>query len=249
MKKTLYLIIALLLCFVSLFGCNTGLSVYTDGGNLTTEPGNDDIIAILNSIPTKDGFIFGGWYADSDLTKPVNKDTEKLYQINSLYAKWITADTKSYDVRNDSATITDSGRKHQKCDTVLLNKDFDYEGLLFAGYTSFEIAFQFDVYEINDGYQYVFFYKDKNCVDTSSIDYFINNTILGNTPDDPSLLYGYRFEHTPGASDSSTYAHSFVAHIDIKNMKDSLYIRYGASGNGEDTWVNQNVKITVTPIK
>ena len=131
----------------------------------------------------------------------------------------------------------------------MLNKDFDYEGLLFAGYTSFEITFEFDVYEINDGYQYVFFYKDKNCVDTSSFDYFVNNTILGNTPSDPSLLYGYRFEHTPGVADSSTYAHSFVAHIDIKNMKDSLYIRYGASGNGEDTWVNQNVKITVTPIK
>lgn len=38
--------------------------------------------------PTKDGFVFGGWYADSALTNEFNISSGRIYSDTTLYAKW-----------------------------------------------------------------------------------------------------------------------------------------------------------------
>lgn len=40
--------------------------------------------------PTKDGFVFGGWYKDPNLTRAWNFATDTVSDDTTLYAKWIT---------------------------------------------------------------------------------------------------------------------------------------------------------------
>ncbi|MBO5439090.1 MAG: InlB B-repeat-containing protein [Clostridia bacterium] len=249
MKRLICLLFVVSLC-VCLFGCGASITINTNGGQIENkENENLKIEEVINSTPTKDGFIFGGWYSDKELTQSVTKDSENLNNINNIYAKWITADSKEYDVRAYSATITDSGRKHQIYDIVRLGDDYDYQGLIYAGYTKFKVTFSCDISEQNDGYQYVFLYKNKTCVDISSLDYFISNTLYGKTPSNPTLLCSYRFEHTPGIADSSWNQYSFTSYINIEDLENQLYIRYGASGKYDDNWLNRNVILNVEPIK
>lgn len=249
MKKFICLVLTLIISALCLFSCGS-VSVELNGGNIDMDISEEvSIKDVLDKTPTKDGYIFGGWYSDKQLTKLVTEDSEDLNKVDKLYAKWITADPKIYEVRNDLVKITDSGRKNQQLDIVYLSKDYDYQGLKYAGYTELKIEFTFSIYEIDDGYQYVFLYSDKNCVDTSSLDYFISNKLFGKTPDDPSLLCSYRFEHGSGYKESTRSNYSFTAYVSLDDMKDDLYIRYGASGNSDDDWYNSNVFIKVTPIK
>ncbi len=248
MKKLFSLFFIVIVLSLCLTGCGSSITINTNGGQIDVVE-NASIQEIISSTPTKDGYIFGGWYSDKELTQLVTLDSKNLNQVKDVYAKWITAEKIDYDVRSDSATITDSGRKHQKYDTIRLADDFDYQGLIYAGYTEFKVTFSFEISEQHDGYQYVFLYKNKTCVDTSSLDYFISNTLYGQTPSDPTLLCSYRFEHSPGIADSSWSAYSFTAYIDIEDLEKELYIRYGASGKYDDNWLNRNVTVSVEPIK
>ncbi len=250
MKRKFFILIATMLIAFCLFNCGSIVSVELNGG--TAESLNAEgasINSVLRTVPKKDGFIFGGWYSDDGLTQLITKDSEDLSQVTNVYAKWITAEVKDYDVRFYPSTITDSGRKYQQCDLVRLCDDYDYQGLIFAGYTKFKVTFTFEISEQNDGYQYVFLYKDHNCVDTASLDYFISNKLYGKTPDDPSLLSSYRFEHSPGVVDESWDQYTFTSYIDIADLERELYIRYGASGKYDDNWLNQNVRLRVEPLK
>lgn len=250
MKRLICLIFSLVFCALCCVGCNTIITINTNGGQMETmENEKPSINEIIDTIPTKEGYIFGGWYADKKLTQLVTSDSENLGQVKEVYAKWITADEKEYDVRNYSATITDSGRKYQQYDIIRLAEDFDYQGLIYAGYTEFKVTFSFEISEQHDGYQYVFLYKNQTCVDTASLDYFISNTLYGQTPSDPTLLCSYRFEHTPGIADSSWMPYSFTAYVGIEDLEEELYIRYGASGKYDDNWLNRNVVVYVEPIK
>lgn len=250
MKKIICLAFALIFCVLCYSSCNTSITINTNGGYLeNSDTEGLSIKEIIETIPTKEGYIFGGWYSDKELTQLVTLDGENLRQIKNVNAKWITADKKEYDVRSYSATITDSGRKYQQYDIIRLAEDFDYQGLLYAGYTEFKVTFSFEISEQHDGYQYVFLYKNQDCVDTASLDYFISNTLYGQTPSDPTLLCSYRFEHSPGIADSNWMPYSFTAYIDIEDLEDELYIRYGASGKYDDNWLNRNVIVYVEPIK
>ena len=250
MKTKIFLLISVMLLTFCLFSCGGVVSVELNGGTaeaLSTDGAS--ISQVLRTTPKKDGFIFGGWYSDDSLTQLVTSKSEDLNQVTNLYAKWITAEVKDYDVRFYPSTITDSGRKYQQCDIVRLCDDFDYQGLIFAGYTKFKVTFTFEISEQHDGYQYVFLYKNQNCVDTASLDYFVSNKLYGKTPEDPTLLSSYRFEHSPGVVDKSWDQYSFTSYIDIADLEKELYIRYGASGKYDDNWLNQNVCLRVEPLK
>lgn len=47
-------------------------------GNLATRPAD----------PTREGYVFGGWYKDSALTQVWDFDTERIYDNTTIYAKW-----------------------------------------------------------------------------------------------------------------------------------------------------------------
>ena len=47
----------------------------------------NDYEGALLPTPVKDGFAFGGWYVDQELTKPL--ETNKATNLGKIYAKWV----------------------------------------------------------------------------------------------------------------------------------------------------------------
>ncbi len=98
MKKTV-LIIAIITCLIivstMLIACNEKEVKYftitfdSNGGSevapLTLEEGAS---IALPSNPTKEGYIFAGWYIDSSLLESFNKEDIQLIDNITLYAKW-----------------------------------------------------------------------------------------------------------------------------------------------------------------
>ena len=107
-----------------------------------------------------------------------------------------------------------------------------------------------EIREVDDGYQYVFLYKDKNCESTSfSITDAFDEYVMGKEKTDPSELYVYQYEHDPDAVNTSWGELTFETMIPLSELSEELYIRYDASGSKEDTWVNKSVKVTVDAVK
>lgn len=67
------------------------VSYNANGGNPTPEPVMIGYNYKLTQPddPTKDGFIFGGWYSDEELTREWNFDLDEVLAEMTLYAKWI----------------------------------------------------------------------------------------------------------------------------------------------------------------
>lgn len=150
------------------------------------------------------------------------------------------------NVRSETAKITDSGRASQKMDKVLISDYFDVKAAYSAGYTKLKVTFSFEVKEMDDGYQYVFFYADTTCKGNSFFDKVVDEFY---DPEDPSLLYEYRLEHGGTTKDTSWGPHSFSTSLKMSRLKDDLYIRYGASGKQNDDWQNRNVVVTFQAVK
>ena len=206
----------------------------------------------VRSIPTAGGYTFAGWYSDKAYTDYIDpyRITASQYAKGTAYAKWIVPVPQQHTVRMSSVTITDSGRKNQQMDVVYINDAWTLTDLIHAGYQTLTVTVSLDVSEVNDGYQYVFLYKDTSCPATEpdglldAVDQFVNGS-----PDDTALLHPHKFEHTPGAKDTNWATETFTVQIPITKLEENLYIRYGASGSEEDDWLNKNVTVTLTPKK
>ena len=147
-------------------------------------------------------------------------------------------------VRTSEATITDSGRVNQKMDTVYL--DYDYEALASLGYIYLDITVSFEAREVYDGYQYLFLYNTKDC--QSSAESLAENFVpAAGDSINQGMLIKEQFEIGPGYRKTDWEYRSFHYVIQTNYMKDDLYLRYGANGILEDTWVNRNVKVVVQP--
>ena len=227
-----------------------------EGETLPDIPEGTKFSEVVKMKPSKEGFAFAGWYSDEALTDYIIPDhiTDKQYQKATLYPKWIKVDPVTFDVRKDEATIRDTGRIHQVMDTVYLSQSLNVTDLTRAGYTKIKVDISLEVKEVNDGYQYIFFYSDTNCAapenDDSLADKLFGDhldEILGsNDGSDPSLIWTKQFEH--GAKkDTAWSVHTFTTYIELGSLNDNLYVRYGASGNDDDDWINRNVTVTVTP--
>ena len=251
MKRLIFncLILTLFLCCSCFYGCKRNVTVNLQGGEIDIQQSEKiDVEQIINSKPTKEGYIFAGWYTDPEFKCKVASGTN-LNKVDELYAKWISKEPIVYSVRSEEATITDSGRINQKMDKVDLFLDFDYEALMSAGYHYLKFDFSMDYWETYDGYQYVFFYSNTSCKDTTnSVSNFVAS-LLGINQSDPSLLASYKFEHSPGERGYYTRTGTFSATLPIELLNKSLYIRYGASGEGEDTWHNNNIYLKVTIVE
>ncbi|MGQ8874138.1 InlB B-repeat-containing protein [Paenibacillus sp. TSA_86.1] len=64
--------------------------------------------AVAPKSPTREGYVFGGWFSDAGLTKGYNFTTETVKGNITLYAKWTIAQKMEYQVRfYDNGVITD----------------------------------------------------------------------------------------------------------------------------------------------
>lgn len=207
---------------------------------------------IMQMKPVKEGYEFAGWYGDEAFTNYIRPNAIAIAQKEraTAYAKWIQVGYATYEVRSEHATITDSGRKNQIMDTVYLTRDYDLVDLQRAGYTTLKVFVYLDVAEENKGYQYVFLYSSTDCrAGSTSLEDLFDKYVNGKDPEDPGLLFTYRYEHG-GTEKCTTWGKmSFMAEIPIADLTDNLYIRYGASGEKEDTWYNRNVYVVIEPQK
>ena len=213
---------------------------------------NADFEALVSSKPTKEGYVFVGWYSDADFTDRIDpKNITKEQKKNArAFAKWIVVEEVTYFVRDSEASVTDAGRDKNILDEVGIKENFNISDLKLAGYTYLKVRVTMEVREVDDGYQYVFLYKDKNCESTSfSITDAFDEYVMGKEKTDPSELYVYQYEHDPDAVNTSWGELTFETMIPLSELSEELYIRYDASGSKEDTWVNKNVKVTVDAVK
>ncbi len=256
MKKFLAVILSVLMLSALLVSCGKKEVLVTlNGGTLdSTYIENAEFDDLIATVPTRDGYVFAGWYGDAAYTDYINPGaiTETQKENGRAFAKWITVpESTSYNVRSDAATITDSGRANQKMDIVSISEQYNVNDLIRAGYTSLNVKVKLTVCEVDDGYQYVFLYKNEQCIKpaTSSLIGIVDKYILGEDEDDPSLVYTYKFEHDPSMSNHTWETYEFETTVSLSSLEKELYLRYGASGNGDDTWQNKDILVTVSPVK
>ena len=132
-------------------------------------------------------------------------------------------------IRTTKYEINDSGRFKNSYDEINFYNLFgeNVSSLKAKGYTKVVMTVEFYAYEVNDGYQYFWIYNG--------------------TSDTSKNLYGKEFEHKPGSKDGN--ARKYIYNDIEFNLSDvisnSVYVRYGAAGSGEDNWVNYNLKVSI----
>ena len=96
MKKVMNFLLGLVI-ILSLFGCsNKNIETYTITLELDGGIGDSSIVEDFGTIiseptPTKEGYIFGGWYTSVEYTTEYVFDTMESEDI-TLYAQWNTGD-------------------------------------------------------------------------------------------------------------------------------------------------------------
>ena len=152
--------------------------------------------------------------------------------INFIFRGTTYKENRAYNgpCRTNEYTITDSGRFNQPYDIIGFS-DFgiNISECIAQGFIKMDITLNFEVAELYDGYQYVFLYQKES----SGSD----NILL----DSKDMDIG-------GNSVSRDYQSMTLNFYDIelvKIMNNKLFVRYGASGAGNDTWLNKNFKVTV----
>lgn len=251
-------IIFALLCFITLLcivSCSSEpVSVSLNGGSMDLViDKKTKLETVASTTPTKDGYVFAGWYSDAgfaDYIAPHNVTKQQKNQ-GTAYAKWIDVPkVKTYDVRREQVSITDSGRDKQQLDCVGLAADYNIVDLRRAGYTSFKITLTALISEKDDGYQYFFLYSSSQCASSGidSVADFYDKYILGEDKSDPDLLAAQRFDHGSTGIDTSSKLVTVEKVISLADLTNDVYIRYGASGKDDDTWYNEEITVKVTPI-
>lgn len=271
---TLFILIAYVMCMVSCSKKNEkddrviniydnsdinlesgAINIVTNGGDLNTDF-IKDFKSAVRLIPTKEGYVFAGWYSDEEFTSKINPASPSKAHISkgTAYAKWIVVETKTYNLRGDNdsiVTITDSGRENQTYDVVSFSSDYKINDLINSGYKKLKITVKLDVAEVDDGYQYIFLYSNTDCAGTniSSITDAFDKYVFGKDEADPSLIYMYKFAHGGDGAYTSWGIVSFTVTIDTDRLTDDLIVRYGASGKLGDDWRNNNLVVSITPIQ
>ena len=175
---------------------------------------------------TRHGYDFVSW---SGLSKMPAGET-------TLTANWriITTFNTTY---NGSMTVTDSDSTIKY---VYFNITDAWDlNALKNNYRYVKITISFDAKEINKGYQDAYILSNDQ-ISWANVYYGSNGTLKGAT----GLLKTSNGLETAGTSlGSQTWTIS--VDTDISNLKNYIYIAFGAHGDGDDDWIVSNVKFTV----
>ncbi len=167
--------------------------------------------------------LFLGWYKDENLTQPITEILPYTMGPINLYAKWRC----DYDTvtRTGTKTITGNDIFNQPYDQIYIgmNSNSNYEYLKSVNINYLAITFKINMWEVDDGYQDIYFYGSSN-----------NSNLL-------TQIYG--IEHGGVGTETEPSVFETTLYIDIDDLEnvDTLYIRYGAHGNGSNTWKNNQL--------
>ena len=137
------------------------------------------------------------------------------------------------NVRSSTVTITDAGRWNQQYDLISINSALNssWTTLLEDGFKKITLTFTLDICEIDDGYQYIYFYN-------------------GNTSAS-KLLYSIEIiEHGGSGTETEYSTYSFTFDVNIVDLSNNaIYVFYDASGLSTDDWSNKNIKVSMVTIQ
>lgn len=172
---------------------------------------------------------FLGWYTDMNFTTKVTSISATQMGDVTLYAKWRYDFT--LESRSSSYTITDSDPYATSYDSILIGLEmYDTlkDDLNAIGIEYLVIEFKIAIKEVDNGYQEIMVYDGLSST----------SNLLWSVTD---------IEHTAGTVNTSTeyYIYRLVFEIEDLPDVDRLYIRYGAHGNGGDTWVTEDFRADV----
>jgi hypothetical protein len=165
----------------------------------------------------------------------VKAEMQNKFEIyaKSYDAGYVGNSSRVYEtklVRDTTYKINDTGRfKHNKYDVVKYNNwgsGLTKNWLENNGLTHVIINIKLDVYEKDDGVEYIYIYDNK---DNKS-----------NTP-----IAEISFEHGGSTKLSDWRTHTFEFDIPISLLEEGFTIRYGAKGVGNDDWDNKNLHVTL----
>lgn len=207
-------------------------------------PGNGIVLlfisAKINSItPNSPHLIFLGWYLDMGFNLRLSFIQNYISRSINVYAKWRC----DYNYNNRSGDYTISLENGDGCDIDYydisptgLGFDNFYDKLKSLGIKKLAFNFKIAIREISDGYQHIYIANSRP--QTNDDGTVIMDNILWSVTD---------IEHGAGVKRTSTGYYTHTVFIDIDDIKDtpSLFVLYGASGNGDDSWVTSKISMSV----
>lgn len=81
-------------------------------GSVATQTITESNTLTYPTAPTRDGYVFGGWYTNADCTGNLYDFTALITSDITLYAKWVKAESSI--AVNSNVTVTLNGREEQK---------------------------------------------------------------------------------------------------------------------------------------
>lgn len=185
---------------------------------------------------TTNGYTFIGWHTRNDSRTPLYNDgatlgkdslTTEAGKTVTLYAIWL----KTSWTKELTAATGDRDRTVKDTDTVFdegLNPFFDATMLQTWGYKTYNVYVQFDVKEIYDGYQDVWFCNTQK-----------------------AQLDSRTTEHTRDKVDKTWWSHEVTFSISIDRLggDGAFTLQWGAHGKYDDDWTLGATKIIVTACK
>ena len=159
---------------------------------------------------------FLGWYADASFTTSVTSISDKQDGNIVLFAKY---QFKTMGM-NDPNTykVTDSGSQPSFDITFMLNSTY-YDMLKSSGLKSIKISISWDMWRVDDGYQYVY------------------------VKDGGTTLKKYSYEMAKNTTYHKSY--DLYASIEYFKEKDEFRLTFGADGAFSDDWKFKNLCIDV----
>lgn len=195
--------------------------------------GQDGLIPIYDFVPDNPIYHnvkYGIQQAIINYLTQKTNEYSNIFNPGEAFDSTYTTVFKTISRNEPEYKITDSGRFKQKCDVIDIASEYgiSLSILKLLGYNKISrIKITLDVKEEDDGYQYLFLYNGAS--------------------DSSELLKEIKFEHGSGYKNKNYLTHTFyVYNINLSKLDDILVVRYGASGNWEDTWKNKNLKIEFT---
>ena len=208
------------------------ISINKDNVIFVYESGSYGTVFYL-PIYEKTGYYANFWEHNTNLKRvgSINwyrcDDKYTIIGDSILTVEWYRNDIyRRGEIRAPEFTIYDIGDMKNAYDII----SFQYlTGLTlwelkYQGYKKLDLTISLDVREIYDGYQYIAFYDGDST---------------------KAKEFGYiKFEHGPKYRDTEYATHEFTFSIDIDEItSDYLCIRYNATRNRDDDWVNKNLII------